>query len=69
MKVVWYVQGADPESPMPVLFSTKEAAERYARAVFPTLDPDARYARIFYLSVWEMSDMQAYEKTLLRASR
>jgi len=58
MKEVWYVQGADPESPMPVLFTTKLAAEMYARQVWPDADPDTRYARIFYRSVWEESDMK-----------
>lgn len=57
MRQVWYVAGADPESPIPVLFDTKLAAEIYARQVFPDADPDARYARIFYKSVWQESDM------------
>ena len=33
MKQVWYVLGADIDSPMPVLFETKLAAEMYARQV------------------------------------
>jgi hypothetical protein len=57
MKQVWYVQGADPDSPMPVLFATKLAAELYARDVWPDADPDTRYARVFYKSVWEESDL------------
>lgn len=58
MKVVWFVAGADPDSPMPVLFATKMAAEIYARREFPDAHPDERYARVFYKSVWEESDMQ-----------
>jgi hypothetical protein len=60
MKEVWYVRGADPDSPMPVLFATKMAAEMYARQEFPHADPDERYARIFYKSVWEESDMKEH---------
>lgn len=58
MKQVWYVAGADPDSPMPVLFSTKVAAEIYARQEFPEEHPDRRYARIFYKSVWEEADLK-----------
>ena len=58
MKQVWYVQGADPDSPMPVLFATKMAAEMYARQEFPTLTESQRYARVFYRLVWEESDMK-----------
>lgn len=58
MKAVWYVQGADTSSPMPVLFDTKMLAEIYARHVWPDASPDERYARIFYKSVWEESDMK-----------
>jgi len=58
MKEVWYVRGADPESPMPVLFTTKLAAEMYARMEFPDEHPDTRYARIFYRSVWEEKDLK-----------
>ena len=58
MKQVWFVAGAAPDSPMPVLFDTKMAAEMYARQEFPDADPDARYARIFYKSVWEESDLK-----------
>jgi hypothetical protein len=45
---------------MPVLFATKMAAEMYARQEFPHADPDERYARIFYKSVWEESDMKEH---------
>jgi|GEM_PF-3693378 len=58
MKEVWYVQGADPDCPMPVLFATKMAAEIYARQEFPTEDEDRRYGRIFYKSVWEEADLK-----------
>jgi len=58
VKQVWYVQGADPESPIPVLFATKAAAERYARRVWPDADPDTRYNRVFFKFVWEEADMK-----------
>jgi hypothetical protein len=58
MKQVWYVQGADPEARFPVFFTTKMAAEKYARQLWPDADPDTRYARIFYRSVWEEADMK-----------
>lgn len=58
MIAVWYVRGADPDSPMPVLFATKMAAEMYARETWPDAHPDTRYAHIFYKSVWEESDMR-----------
>jgi hypothetical protein len=52
MKEVWYVQG-DPDSLglWPNLFETKEAAEIYARYVFPNEGEDRRYARIFFRTV------------------
>lgn len=54
MEQVWYVQG-DPDvmGQWPNLFGTKEAAERYAREVFPDESEDRRYARIFYRVVLE----------------
>jgi hypothetical protein len=58
MKQVWFVQGADPDEAMPVLFATKMAAEMYARRELPTLSEAQRYARIFYKSVWEEEDMK-----------
>lgn len=56
MKEVWYVLGADEESPIPVLFETKTDAERYARLVFPHENPDARYSRVFYRTVHTMDE-------------
>ena len=59
MKYVWYVAGADGDDTIrAVLFSTKLAAEMYARLKFPDESPDARYARIFYRSVWEEDDLK-----------
>ena len=60
MKQVWYVQGADPEASMPVLFATKMAAEMYARQEFPTLTESQRYARIFYRSEEHTSELQSH---------
>jgi len=57
MKTVWYVQEMDNNA-VPVLFSTKMAAEIYARQLFPHASPDVRYSRIYYRSVWEESDMK-----------
>lgn len=54
MNEVWYVQGADPDMSIPMLFATKECAERYARSVFPDEDPDTRYARVFYRQVFDL---------------
>lgn len=62
MKQVWYVLGADNDSPIPVLFETKLAAEMYARQVWPGASPQDRYARVFYKSVWTEADMTAHEK-------
>ena len=59
MKQVWYVSG-DPERTgysCPSLFDTKEAAEKYARIVFPDEDESKRYARIYYRDILTMSDL------------
>jgi len=61
MKEVWYVQGADADLPMPILFSTKMAAEIYARQEFPDESPDRNYARIFYRDVFEEKDLMKGE--------
>lgn len=53
MATVWYVQGAEPEQPWPILWATKELAERYARAMFPDESPDTRYARIMCRNIEE----------------
>lgn len=45
---VWYVIG-DPDK---LLWKTKEDAEKWARHLFPTEDPDSRYQRIFYRHVY-----------------
>ena len=58
MTEVWYVRGADTyDGVMPVLLSTKMAAEKYARQEFPDEGPDERYARIFCRLVWEEDDI------------
>jgi len=58
MTEVWYVKGVDPDSPMPVLFATKMAAEIYARQELPDLSESERYARVFYKTVWEEADLK-----------
>jgi hypothetical protein len=52
MKEVWYVSG-DPNAIglWPSLFDTKEAAERYARLVFPDDSEDRRCARVYFRTV------------------
>jgi hypothetical protein len=58
MKQVWYVHGEhDEEYVMPTLFDTKEAAEVYARVLFPDETESHRYARIFYRDVLAMTDL------------
>lgn len=58
MRQVWWVQGEDMEEwRIPTLFDTKEAAERYARILFPDEGEDRRYARIFFRTVLTLSDL------------
>lgn len=57
MKQVWYVQGEDTGGAFPTFFDTKEAAEVYARSLFPDEDESKRYNRIFYREVLTMSDL------------
>jgi hypothetical protein len=58
MNEVWYVQG-DPEAIVlwPNLFDTKEAAETYARLMFPNEGEDRRYARVYFRTVLTMTDL------------
>jgi hypothetical protein len=60
MKEVWYVSG-DPNAVglWPSLFDTKEAAERYARLVFPdeSEGENKRYARVYFRTVLTMTDL------------
>jgi len=58
MSEVWYVQG-DPEAIglWPNLFETKEAAEIYARYVFPDEGEAVRYSRIFYRKVLTTTEL------------
>ena len=59
MKQVWYVHGEhDEEYVMPTLFDTKEAAEVYARVLFPDEPKFKRYARIYYREVMTMNDLR-----------
>jgi len=45
--LIWYVAG-DNEHACPALFSTKEAAESWARELFPDETAEHRYSRVFY---------------------
>jgi hypothetical protein len=57
MNCVWYVnenQGGWPE-----LFDTKEAAEQYARLLFPNESNEIRYSRIFYRVVYQYEENEA----------
>ena len=61
MNEVYYVQGDPDMSPSgqwPNLFETKEAAEVYARYVFPDEGEDKRYSRIYCREVLTMSDLR-----------
>ena len=67
MKQVWFVMGADPSDEIPVLFTTKIGAEIYARTLWPDVDPNTRYARVRYRSVWEESDMREHITNTIRS--
>jgi hypothetical protein len=60
MREVWYVQG-DPDAIglWPTLFNTKEAAEAYARLVFPNESEgeNKRYARVYFRTVLTLADL------------
>lgn len=55
--MVWYVWEEETGGFCPTLFDTKEAAETYARVLFPDENPDKRYARIYFRRVLSMSDL------------
>lgn len=57
MNQVWYVQGEETAGFAPTLFDTKEAAEVYARMLFPDETESNRYSRIFYREVLTMADL------------
>jgi len=44
---VWSVITDDPDE-APILWRTKIDAETYARRMYPSEDPDKRYARIYF---------------------
>lgn len=56
---VWYVVGETDNTDMmfPTFFDSIEAAEVYARMLFPDEDADKRYGRIFYRNILTMSDL------------
>jgi hypothetical protein len=57
MNCVWYVSDSEPG--WPPLFDTKEAAEQWARILFPNEDPQKRYTRIFYRTVYQYEENEA----------
>ena len=58
MKQIWVVAGEhDEDYVIPTLFDTKQAAEVYARSLFPDETESKRYSRIFYREVLTMSDL------------
>ena len=57
MKQVWYVQGEDTGGAFSTFFDTKQAAEVYARVLFPDEPESKRYARIYFHEVLTMSDL------------
>lgn len=54
--LVWYVAGE--HEGMPQLFDTKEAAEKYARLLFPEESESKRYARIYFRRVATIKDLE-----------
>lgn len=56
---VWYVMGETDNTDMmlPTLFDSKEAAEVYARMMFPNEDADKRYGRILFRNILTMFDL------------
>jgi len=56
---VWYVVGETDNTDMmlPTLFDSKEAAEVYARMMFPNEDADKRYGRILFRNILTMFDL------------
>jgi len=56
---VWYVMGETDNTDMmlPTLFDSKEAAEVYARMMFPDEDANKRYGRIYFRNILTMSDL------------
>ena len=57
MTLVWYVAGEETAGFSFTLFDTKEAAEKYARILFPDEPESKRYSRIFYRRVLTMADL------------
>lgn len=58
MKQIWFVAGEhDEDYVIPTLFDTKQAAEVYAKSLFPDETESKRYSRIFYREVLTMSDL------------
>jgi len=58
MKQIWFVAGEhDEDYVIPTLFDTKQAAEVYARSLFPDETESKRYARIYFRDVLTMSDL------------
>lgn len=58
MKQIWFVAGTQwfSGSTWPLLFETKELAERFVRDNYPDEDPDKRYSRIFYREYFTQED-------------
>lgn len=57
MNMVWYVSEEETAGFAPTLFDTKEAAEVYARVLFPDETESKRYARIYFRRVLTMADL------------
>jgi hypothetical protein len=56
---VWYVTGENDRSDryFPTFFNTKEAAEIYARVLFPDEDVSRRHERVYSRDVLTMADL------------
>ena len=55
---VWFVKGEDMKGRYtPTLLDSKEAAERYARMMYPDENANKRYERVHFTEVVTMSDL------------
>jgi hypothetical protein len=57
MLEVWYVQGDAGDGGKPLLWLTKEDAERWAREIYPDETIERRYARVAYRRVYAYDEV------------
>ena len=62
-KQIWYLAGeGECDDGWPLLFDTKEAAEVYARQLYPDEAPSTRYCRIFSRNVFTIEHIKEWDK-------